>query len=382
MVSFDVAYPYHTSQDNPFDPSDCFEGNDRTNWSSNNSFNIPTDQDINTQQSIPVPAFDTMSNQQEINNDMKFLSHSDFIDLNLNELNILLTANDENDEPNAREYYLEAYDFDSPDFEVLLTKQQKEEQDKSIDYDVMPIMSSTIKSPEKNYLLIPVNKDIEKCSMLQNCKSIDLNTEVLNKIDSASAGRSGVLLPLQMNSSTDSVSPNITRKTPIRVVQSLTTNKIITSTNKPETVTSTGVDRTTNITVHQTINIYEEAEESTIMNPPSRTRKRKQTFGSVKRSDESEFKSNVDPPAVKKPIKEDPDPLIPTTSELSQQQAITKDEAPITKLTSKKVLWNKKKTEKCPKCNQIFKKLSIHALKCKFDSSLFQLKDDTKKELK
>lgn len=410
---------------------------ERTSYSK--VFNIPIDQNINPQHSLPVRVdvsdasrsilteqnmirdvehphgnenvlqeYDITSNQQEINNDMKFLSHSDLIDLNLNELNDLLTGNGQNDESTAREYFLEEYNFNNdcyePEFEVLLTKQQKEAQTKSSDCNAIPMMSSSIEH-EKNYLLIPVNEDIENSTMLQNCKSIELNAEVLNKIDTASAGRSGVLIPLQMDTSNGSVSPTIKRKTPIRVVRSLTTNRIITSKNKPETMTSTGI--ATNITVHQTINIYETAEDCTVQNSPLlHTRKRKQTFEVVKHPDDSEFHNNIESPAIKRPVKEeeltsdpllltpDPliptlDPLIPTTSCLSPPQpplphSENIDMNPSTQAVTKKNPWNKgkkaKATETCPKCNLVFKKLSLHAARCKFDKSLVVTKKELRKK--
>lgn len=401
-----------------------------------------------------LQGFDITSNQEE--DDMKFLSHSDLIDLNLNELNNLLTGTDQNFVPTEKEYFLEAYNLENntnppapvyfnneflnnfnnhryqPAPETLLTKQQIEVQGKTVhldptkhqtyfvprinqpqddsllsncsmlddSYDMMPMMSSTIKSPEKNYLLIPVNEDIENSTMLQNCKSIDLNTEVLNKIDSASAGRSGVLLPLQMDTSNDSIYPNIKRKTPIRVVRSFTTNRIVTSKNKPETSTSTGTNETTNITVHQTINIYENAVDYSIpSNPPSKNRKRKQSFESVKQLDDSVFHADIEPPATKRPVKEKeltPAPLfsiqqLPTTPDVSQPRSLTDsgidstinkeslDESLSDKtIPKKKMNLKKRSTEKCPKCNQLFKKLSVHIGRCKFDASLIVLKEATK----
>lgn len=405
----------------------------------------------------------TTSSQQEINDDMKFLSHSDLIDLNLNELNNLLTGNDQNFKPTEKEYFLEAFNLESntdepvPNYfnnetlnsfnnhryqsapESLDTKLQIEAQGRTVHLDlsknqtyyipridqlqddsllrsssmladsycdVMPMMSSTIKSPEKNYLLIPVNEEIENSSMLQNCKSIDLNSEVLNKIDSASAGRSGVLLPLQMDTSIDSFPSNIKRKTPIRVVRSFTTNRIVTSKNKPETSSSTGTNETTNITVHQTINIYEDAMEYSISKNPqsSKIRKRKQTFDTVKCSDGSQFNNDTLSPAKKRPVKEQltPSPLpimqqLPTTSGSSHQHSLNDsgnlsstivnddimEKSPSTKVIPKKKVQRKKgTTEKCPKCNQSFKKLSVHIGKCSYDSSLIITKDATKKEPK
>lgn len=395
-----------------------------------------------------LQGFDITSNQEE--DDMKFLSHSDLIDLNINELNNLLTGNDQIFVPTEKEYFLHAYNIENntnppapvyfnnellnnfnnhrykPAAENLLTKEALQGKTVNLDptkhqtyfvprinqpqdtllsncsmlndsYDMMPMLSSTIKSPDKNYLLIPVNEDIENSTMLQNCKSINLNTEVLNKIDSASAGRSGVLLPLQMDTSNDSIYPNIKRKTPIRVVRSFTTNRIVTSKNKSETSTSTGSNETTNITVHQTINIYEDAADYSVTpNLPSKIRKRKQSFEYVKQLDDSVFHTDIEPPETKRPIKEEEltrVPIfsiqqLPTTPDVSQTLSLTDvgidsmikhelmDKSPV--IPKKKMNLKKNSTEKCPKCNQLFKKLSVHIGRCKFDASLIVQKEATK----
>ena len=103
----------------------------------------------------------------------------------------------------------------------------------------------------------------------------------------------------------------------------------------------------------------------------------------------------MDAPVLKRPVQEEqltPAPLfsiqqLPTTSLSSQQQPLfdsgigsmindkSMDKSKSSKVTTKKTVHLKrKKTEKCPKCNQSFKKLSVHIGRCRFDPSLLMEK--------